>query len=149
MCAEYNNILQWNCRGLKHNIPELQLIITETNPMSICLQEIKLNTETFELRGYSAYHHIHSKKIACGGTSIFIEINTPHRKININSSIQAVAIRFTLIKSLTVYSIYIPPDQTISYPQLYDLIKQLPPPIILMENFNAHSRIYGEGTIPT
>ena len=143
MCAEYKNILQWNCRGLKHNIPELQLIITETNPIAICLQEIKLNTEKFELRGYSAYHQIYSKKIACGGTSIFIKTNTPHRKININSPIQAVAIRFTLVKPLTLCSIYIPPEQTISYPQLYDLFKQLPSPIILMGDFNAHSPIWG------
>ena len=63
MNSEYKNILQWNCKGLKYNIPELQLIITETNPIVICLQEIKLNTESFELRGYTAYHQIHSKKL--------------------------------------------------------------------------------------
>ena len=143
MNSEYKNILQWNCRGLKYNIPELQLIITETNPIVICLQEIKLNTESFELRGYTAYHQIHSKKIACGGTSIFIASNILHRRIKINTCIQAVAVRFTLTKPLTICSIYIPPDHTILYSQLDDLIKQLPPPIILMGDFNAHNPIWG------
>ena len=44
---EKYNILQWNCRGLKRNIPELQLIIEEINPTAICLQETKLDTNTF------------------------------------------------------------------------------------------------------
>ena len=143
MNSKYENILQWNCRGIKLNVPELQLIITETNPVAICLQETKLNTELFQLRGYSAYHHITSKKIACGGSSIFIKTNILHRKINTNSEIQAVAIRFTLGRPLTMCSIYIPPDQNVSYYELHSLVKELPKPILLLGDFNAHSPLWG------
>ena len=34
-----NNILQWNCRSLKANIEELNILVDKEKPVAICLQE--------------------------------------------------------------------------------------------------------------
>ena len=34
-----NHILQWNCRSVKANFEELNLLINEKKPVAVCLQE--------------------------------------------------------------------------------------------------------------
>ena len=34
-----NHILQWNCRSVKANFEELNLLINENKPVAVCLQE--------------------------------------------------------------------------------------------------------------
>ena len=33
------HILQWNCRSIRKNFNDIQLLINEHNPVAICLQE--------------------------------------------------------------------------------------------------------------
>ena len=33
------SILQWNCRSIKANFEELNLLINEKKPVAVCLQE--------------------------------------------------------------------------------------------------------------
>ena len=33
------NILQWNCRSIKANVEELNILINEQKPAAVCLQE--------------------------------------------------------------------------------------------------------------
>ena len=41
-----DSIIQWNCRGLRHNYNELKLLISSHNPIAVCLQETYLkNTD--------------------------------------------------------------------------------------------------------
>ena len=37
-----NNIIQWNCRGLKVNFIEITLLVEEFLPVAFCLQETHL-----------------------------------------------------------------------------------------------------------
>ena len=34
-----NHILQWNCRSVKDNFEELNLLINENKPVAVCLQK--------------------------------------------------------------------------------------------------------------
>ena len=34
-----NHILQWNCRSVKANFEELNLLINDKRPVAVCLQE--------------------------------------------------------------------------------------------------------------
>ena len=34
-----NTILQWNCRSIKANVEELNLLINKHKPVAVCLQE--------------------------------------------------------------------------------------------------------------
>ena len=51
-----NTIIQWNCRGLRANYDELQLLLNDHDPAVVCLQETYLkepNNVTF--RNYNLF----------------------------------------------------------------------------------------------
>ena len=56
---------------------------------------------------------------------------------------QAVAISATLHKTITVCSVYIPPNEEPKDLELNNLIEQLPRPFIIMGDFNSHNEIWG------
>ena len=138
------DILQWNIRGIKGNFPELKLLFGKYNPKVVCIQETKLPlNENFQIKGYKPYHHWHTdNQIACGGTTIYVSNKTPQDKVPLVTPFQAVAVRVTLNKPLTVCSLYVP-ERTLSLRDLEDLILQLPKPFILLGDFNAHSPLWG------
>ena len=52
-----NTIIQWNCRGLRANYDELQLLLNDYDPAVVCLQETYLkepNNVTF--RNYNLFN---------------------------------------------------------------------------------------------
>ena len=67
----------------------------------------------------------------------------PHRKIDLNTSLQAIAIKTSLNKSITICSIYIPPNKRINQNDLENLLFQLPQPSIICSDFNGHSELWG------
>ena len=100
------------------------------------------------------YHHQHEKLYSynyikqytdrsCGRSSIIINKNIPHSKITLNTNMQAVTISATLHKTITVCSIYIPPNEEPKELELNNLIEQLPRPFIIMGDFNSHNEIWG------
>ena len=55
----HNYIIQWNCRGLRSNREDIELLISKYSPTAICLQETLLTphqTQTFKY--YSAYYKV-------------------------------------------------------------------------------------------
>ena len=105
------SILQWNCRGLKANNNEILILTTLLAPSVICLQESFLKqTDMTSFKNYTMYNYItDTNQKASGGTSILIKSDTPHRTININTNLQAVAVNVTLSKPITICFIYPPP----------------------------------------
>ena len=79
-----SNIIQWNCRGLKANYNEIILLLSKYNPSLVCLSKTFLKeSDKISFKNYSMYNfndNNHSK--ASGGTSILINYNCPHRKID-------------------------------------------------------------------
>ena len=140
-----NSILQWNCRGLKANFNELLILLSLFNPKICCLQETFLTpNDNLEVRNYSSYHYINNdSQRASGGASIMIHSTVPHRKIDFNTNLQANAIKASLNKSITICSIYIPPNKRISQNDLENLLLQLPQPYIICGDFNGHSELWG------
>ena len=106
------SIIQWNCRGLKANYNEI-LIFNNTTflRLSFVSRETFLkNTDNINFNNYSLYNHIATEnQKASGGSSILVKSNVPHRQIDINSNLQAVAVNVTLSKSITICSLYLPP----------------------------------------
>jgi exonuclease III len=144
------SLLQWNCRGLRANFDEFHLLTT-TNPTIVCLQETYIKqTDKFNFRNFDHFSCPSPPAVdgrATGGTSILVKNNIPHSKININTTFQAVAIRVTLHKPITICSIYLPPRSHWTTRELSQLIQQLPPPIMLMGDFNAHNTLWGDKNI--
>ena len=138
-----NFLLQWNIRGLKQNyIPGLQPLINEMEPQVISLQETKLAND-FEINKYKPYHYINKDSaIAAGGTSLFIKNDLPQNPIKIDTNMQAIAVRVTAFRPITICSVYIPPKEKINYTQLHKLQNQLPEPYLIVGDFNAHSPLW-------
>ena len=81
-----NNLIQWNCRGLKANFNELLLLLTGLCPSIICLQETFLKpSDNLNIRGYNMYNHIYqSGDRASGGSSIVVNNSIPQNQIQLN-----------------------------------------------------------------
>ena len=139
-----SGIIQWNCRGIKPNYNEVQILLNKFSPSVLCLQETLLkDNDKLSFKNFSLYNHIVKGDRASGGSSIIIKNNIPHSVVNLNTSLQAVAISATLNKVLTICSLYIPPSHRLSIHELNDLVSQLPRPFIILGDFNAHHNAWG------
>ena len=146
-----DKIIQWNCRGLKANFIELTLLAQSLNPTAFCLQETHLKTsdkDKLTLKNYSLYSTFaKDDERAIGGSSIFIHNNIIHSPVALNTELQAVAVRVSLEETITLCSVYIPPNSHLNVQQLHHLVDQLPKPFILMGDFNAHNPLWGSNNI--
>jgi exonuclease III len=136
-------IIQWNCRGLRANREEIDLIISQHSPVALCLQETKLkdgNNQTFK------HHHTYycSTDSGNGGAAVIVKNSIFHSPVTLDTNLQAVAVVLTLNnKPYTICSIYIPPSSVLKSSDLEHLYKQLPSPCILMGDFNSHNPLWG------
>ena len=139
-------ILQWNCRGLKPNYQDLQSIIRWRSPLLICLQETKLSpSTTCSIKGYGVFRKdVHSSTIAQGGVLVAAHHSLPTRQLTLQSSLQAVAVQVHINhQELTVCSLYLPPGVPLPVVELRRLLLELPAPVLLVGDFNAHSSAWG------
>ena len=137
--------LQWNCRGYHSNKHELDLFISKLSPSAICLQETFM-PHSIGLRGYVTYEvpaTVDQDNRPHGGIALLVKDSIPQSTVTINTNLQAVAARITLDKTITVCSIYLSPSQPIDLNELNNLYNQLPAPAIILEDFKAHSILWG------
>ena len=140
-----NHILQWNCRSVKANFEELNLLINEKKPVAVCLQETFLkDSDRFTLKYHSSYfQHCTDNDKASGGVAVIVNNSIPHHSVKLDSTLQAVAVTISLNKTITLCSVYLPPSSRIDTKKLDHLIDQLPKPFILMGDFNSHHTLWG------
>ena len=140
-----SKIIQWNCRGFKINFNEISLLIQKFNPVAFCLQETHLKqSDNITLKHYSLYNcYDPSNDKAKGGSSICVRNNILHSEIKLTTTLQATAVRISLHKTITLCSIYIPPQHNLEIRELNNLINQLPSPYIIMGDFNGHNPLWG------
>ena len=72
---------------------------------------------------------------------ILVSHEIPHHQITLRTTLQAIAVQITLQSPITLCSLYLPPDYTIDLLDLNDLISQLPKPMMILGDFNAHNTI--------
>jgi len=138
--------IQWNCRGFKTNYNELALLLQEHRPIAVCLQETNLKqSNQIRIANYSQYHCFGpaNNGRACWGVSVFVRNGSPHKQITLQTELQAVAVNINAHKSITVCSIYLPPNTPVAIKQIEKLVRQLPKPYILLGDFNAHHTLWG------
>ena len=140
-----NHILQWNCRSVKANYEELNLLINEKKPVAVSLQETFLkDSDNFTLKYHSCYYkHCSDGDRASGGVAVIVNNNVPHHAVKLDSALQAVAVSISLNKTFTLCSVYLPLSSTIDIKKLDHLIGQLPKPFIVMGDFNSHHTLWG------
>ena len=134
-----------NIRRARVNYSELLPLITKYCPAIICRQETHLkNYTTINIKNYYSYNYIKQyTDRPCDGSSIIINNNIPHREVTLNTNMQAVGISATLYETITVCSVYIPPNEELKESELNNLIEQLLRPFILMGDINSLIEIWG------
>ena len=142
-------ILQWNCRGLANNHPELCILSQQYNPVAICLQETHIaDINKASFKGYAPYHRLDtSHERACGGSSILIRNDVIHSPVHLNTNLQAVAVKITLSFVFTICSIYCPPNKYIDSNDLEHLLSQIHGPVMMLGDFNSHNPLWGSDHI--
>ena len=140
-----NNIIQWNCRGLRANFNDFRLLCDNYNPIVCCLQETMLTKDDFIIRGFNCIH-LTSRDIggrACGGVSVLVRDGIPSSECTLNTSLQVKAVTISTSKTITVCSLYLPPSENLNIVLLTRLIDQLPTPFVICGDFNGHSMTWG------
>ena len=94
-------IMQWNCRGIYSNYEELQHLLDNFQPACICLQELILRQrDPPKPSGYRVYTSPR-QNMGRGGAAILAKNTLPAIEIDIQSELQAVAIKISLPKKYT------------------------------------------------
>jgi len=105
------NILEWNIRSMQANREELQILLSDFDPEVVCIQETQMKPNSnVSFKNYCIYHCPGTEKNGTfyGGAAILIKnsISIAHKAIDISSPLQAIAVRATLFKSITICSLY-------------------------------------------
>ena len=90
----------------------------------------------FSPSGYSSYH---SPLLRASGNLIYVRSTIPFSPVPLDTNLNALSVRVFLPQPLTVCSLYLPPSSPVSYESLDSLVSQLPPPFVLVGDFNARS----------
>ena len=133
-------VLQWNIRSIKKNRHDLLILVNETNPFCICLNETFLgNPINFSIKSHSSYHTGSDNQ---RGNLIFIRKDIPFTPFNCRTDLNALAVRLKVDNLITICSIYLNPNERINVDKLKDLISQLPQPFFLVGDFNARNTFW-------
>ena len=134
----HHYIIQWNCRGLRSNREDIELLISKYSPAAICLQETLLTphqTQTF--KHYSAYYKsgIHGH----GGVCILVKNKFIHSQVQFQADLQAVAVCTTINnKTYAVASVYVPPSETLNELAFDRMINSFSSRYLILGDFNGH-----------
>ncbi|GBN74712.1 hypothetical protein AVEN_224462-1 [Araneus ventricosus] len=99
-------LISWNCRGFTNKSLELKDIINKHNPACIALQETYLKTDKHYIRNYEIFSKHHIQDRASGGVALLAASHIPSMSLNLNTNLQAVAIRIQMQSLVTVCSLY-------------------------------------------
>ena len=111
--------------------------------MIICLQESHLITDNPLIKGYNCVNKNSGFNRARGGVLTAVKNNIQFINIQINTNIEAIAIKLNVPFELTICNIYISPSFTLTYKDVENLIRQLDKPFIIVGDINAHSDQWG------
>ena len=109
-------IIQWNINSFLQHRSDLKLLVTGHNPSVVCLQETKAK-ENIKFKYFTSYDCFATATDgrACGGVSVLVKNSIPQKRVQLNTTLQAVAVRVTLHKTVTICCIYCPPSKPLKY----------------------------------
>ena len=102
-----STVIQWNCRGFNTNYNELEVLSQQLNPFAICLQETYIKER--KKRILRTMYNVNSPDgdRAAGGSTILVRCDIIHSEIKLKTKLQAVAVRLSFHKTISICSIYI------------------------------------------
>ena len=115
----------------------------------MCLQETFLkDTDVITVSEFNLYNKFQETENRASGVFPFLSLiifPTPQSIVTLNTNLQAVAVKVTAHKTMTLCSVYLPPRNHFNFnpKDLQGLIDQQPSPLILMGYFNGHHTLWG------
>ena len=91
------------------------------------------------------FKHFSGNDKASGGVAVIVNNDVPHHFVKLETALQAFAVKISLNKTITLWSIYLPHSSPIDDKKLHSIINQLPTPFIIMGDFNSHHTLWGCG----
>ena len=152
-----NAIIQWNCRSLYHKRYDLLNIKSVIKPIAICLQEIFFLTtkELDELQSLFKEYLIYIKNRERpnranprGGVAIFIHKTVPHVPLQLQTTLEAIAINVKYRgQEISICSLYLPNSQAYTVQKLTELSAQLKSHHLILGDFNAKHTMWGSDRV--
>jgi len=105
-------------RGLQANREELSLLLSQYDPTAVCIQETFLHSNKNAFFKNYSYYGIPAEEnngSMHGGVGILVKNTTPHQQLHINNGLQAIALRATCHKTITICFIYLSPLYSMQY----------------------------------
>ncbi|CAG2220972.1 unnamed protein product [Mytilus edulis] len=146
-------IHQWNCHSFHSNGPEYiwNLSNSSTYPDVICLQEtwFKSETDLIEINGYTVADFSVRDGIKGGGTAIYVKVDIPYSKKEINSKFETSVIQILINSDMvTIISLYDASTDT-KEDDYINLLNQIEGKFIICGDFNAHHYLWGSNKTDT
>lgn len=143
-------ILQWNVQGMSSSKEDILRLIEKYKPAVLSLQETYYGGDfTAKLPGYHGLaKQGHFSQRFFGGVALYIHQSCPFKPISIDSPFQLVAAQVHMpgYRRVTIASLYLPPRMNFNLTELRQTLDQLPSPVILLGDFNAHHPSWGNTT---
>ena len=100
---------------------------------------------TFGMRGYRIYRRDQrNDTIAHGGVLLAVRHSSPSQQVALMTTLQAVAARIHINnRVITLCSLYLPPGVVFPRNEFIRLLMELPPPVVVVGDFNAHHVAWG------
>jgi len=130
--------------GYYKHLAMLQILLSEKQPEILCIQETHFKNEYFhQLRGYQCFHKNRTNRDhASGGVAIYVSDALVVDIIHLNTQMEVVATKVSGKRIINVCNFYIP-DGPINIQDICSVIDQVPPPRIILGDFNGHNIIWG------
>ena len=123
------------------------MLTAEVNPVAVCLQETMLEQFTPCPREFSFLRTPYDPAVgSIHGSILYIRKDIPHASLMLNTTLEAIAVKVHLDRQIALCSLYLPPNQPVSKEDILHLINQLPPPFMLVGDFNARHPLWGDVT---
>ena len=81
--------------------------------------------------------------IVHGGVALFIHQDIAFYEVQMQTPLQAVAIRIYINQPITICNVYIPGSCPFRDQQLSQILSQLAPPVLIIGDLNSHLKIWG------
>ncbi|KAK3887520.1 hypothetical protein Pcinc_008375 [Petrolisthes cinctipes] len=82
-----------------------------------------------------------------GGSAILVRRDIPCTGLELDTPLQAVAVKVFMDRPYTVCSLYLPPSVTVERGDLNHLVRDLPSPFILLGDFNGRHPLWGDSSV--